>query len=51
MEIDAPIIMSSVTIFALISWWVTPESNWLPRERIEHFVESKGEGEVEETSR
>ncbi|RDW77973.1 amino acid transporter-like protein [Coleophoma crateriformis] len=38
----APIIMAGVTIFALISWWVTPESAWLPRDRIINFVESHG---------
>jgi hypothetical protein len=49
-SIDAPIIMGAVTVFALVSWWFTPENAWLPRERIEHFVESKGEGDVAETA-
>lgn len=40
----APVIMAIVTIFALISWWVVPESAWLPKERITHFVESQGVG-------
>lgn len=39
---DAPIIMSIVTIFALISYFVMPEEKWLPRTRISHFVDSKG---------
>lgn len=34
--------MAGVTIFALINWWVTPESAWLPRARIANFVESHG---------
>lgn len=41
-QIDAPIIMAAVTIFALISWWFTPSDAWLPKERISHFVESAG---------
>jgi hypothetical protein len=40
---DAPVIMGGVTIFAIISWWFTPEDAWLPKRRIQHFVESKGE--------
>ncbi|KAF3406619.1 Thiamine transporter thi9 [Talaromyces pinophilus] len=39
----APVIMGGVTIFAIISWWFTPEDAWLPKRRIQHFVESKGE--------
>ncbi|OXV08040.1 hypothetical protein Egran_04197 [Elaphomyces granulatus] len=38
----APIIMAGVTIFALISYWVTPEESWLPRDRISHFIQSRG---------
>jgi hypothetical protein len=34
--------MAGVTIFALISFWLTPEEAWLPRQRISHFVESEG---------
>lgn len=34
--------MAGVTIFALISYWVTPEEAWLPRNRISHFIDSKG---------
>lgn len=41
-DVDAPIIMAGVTIFALISYWVTPEEAWLPRNRISHFIDSKG---------
>lgn len=43
---DAPIIMAAVTIFALISYFVMPESAWLPRERITHFIDSKGASET-----
>ena len=38
----APVIMAIVTVFALISWWVVPESAWLPKDRITHFIESQG---------
>lgn len=43
--------MASVTIFALISYIVMPEESWLPRNRISHFIDSKGagDGRVEET--
>jgi hypothetical protein len=44
--LDAPIIMAGVTIFALLSWWLTPESGWLPKTRITHFIESTGEGDA-----
>lgn len=47
--IDAPIIMAGVTILALISYFVMPESAWLPRNRITHFIDSKGAGTVSET--
>ncbi|KAA8642997.1 putative amino acid permease [Aspergillus tanneri] len=48
----APIIMAGVTIFALISYMVMPEDAWLPRNRISHFIESKGVMEtVEEVGR
>jgi hypothetical protein len=46
MILDAPIIMAGVTIFALLSWWLTPESGWLPKTRITHFIESTGEGDA-----
>ncbi|OBT72264.1 hypothetical protein VF21_08175 [Pseudogymnoascus sp. 05NY08] len=42
----APIIMAVVTIFALISWWFTPTTAWLPKTRIANFIESKGEGDL-----
>ncbi|KAJ5597036.1 hypothetical protein N7450_003494 [Penicillium hetheringtonii] len=44
----APIIMAGVTIFALISYFVMPESAWLPRNRITHFIDSKGAVETVE---
>ncbi|RHZ53959.1 putative amino acid permease [Aspergillus thermomutatus] len=46
----APIIMAGVTILALISYFVMPEEAWLPRNRISHFIDSKGavSGTVEE---
>jgi amino acid transporter len=47
--LDAPIIMGGVTILALVSYFVMPESAWLPRNRITHFIDSKGAGTVTET--
>ena len=40
--------MAGVTIFAIISWWFTPESAWLPSERISQFMEKEElrEGEM-----
>lgn len=38
--------MAAVTIFALFSWWFTPDSAWLPKNRITHFIESTGEGDM-----
>jgi hypothetical protein len=34
--------MAGVTILALISYFVMPEDAWLPRNRISHFLDSKG---------
>lgn len=34
--------MCSVTILALVSYFIMPESAWLPRDRISHFIDSKG---------
>jgi hypothetical protein len=43
--------MVGVTIFALISYFVMPESAWLPSDRITHFIDTKGAVEtVEEIS-
>ncbi|KAK6820338.1 hypothetical protein RU639_007473 [Aspergillus parasiticus] len=48
----APIIMAGVTIFAIISYFVMPEEAWLPRNRISHFIDSKGaQATVEEVER
>ncbi|CAI7634255.1 uncharacterized protein N7487_008796 [Penicillium crustosum] len=35
----APIILGIVTIFALISWFFTPATAWVPRGRLSHPVE------------
>lgn len=43
--------MAGVTIFALISYFVMPEDRWLPRNRISHFIDSKGAAEVVEMDR
>lgn len=40
--LDAPIIMAGVTVLALISYFVMPESAWLPNDRITQFIDSKG---------
>ncbi|KAE9363418.1 amino acid transporter [Stipitochalara longipes BDJ] len=42
----APVILSIVTIFALISYFVIPESKWLPSARLAKFVESTGIAET-----
>lgn len=34
--------MAGVTILALISFFIMPEDAWLPRNRISHFIDSKG---------
>ncbi|KAE8310543.1 amino acid/polyamine transporter I [Aspergillus transmontanensis] len=48
----APIIMAGVTIFAIISYFAMPEEAWLPRNRISHFIDSKGaQATVEEVER
>ncbi|OGM44831.1 amino acid permease [Aspergillus bombycis] len=48
----APIIMAGVTIFAIISYFAMPEEAWLPRNRISHFIDSKGaQATVEEVDR
>ncbi|CAL5871426.1 uncharacterized protein PFLUO_LOCUS5676 [Penicillium psychrofluorescens] len=44
----APIIMAAVTILALVSYFVMPADAWLPRDRIERFVDSKGVRETVE---
>lgn len=36
----APIIMAIVTIFAVVTWWFTPEDKWLPSTRISHTLEA-----------
>nr|KMM67512.1 amino acid permease [Coccidioides posadasii RMSCC 3488] len=35
----APIILSGVTIFALVSYWIIPEEKWFPNARITKFVD------------
>lgn len=40
--------MGGVTILALVSYFVMPESAWLPRNRITHFIDSKGAVETVE---
>lgn len=32
--------MGTVTIFAVISWWLTPEEAWLSKRHIANFLES-----------
>lgn len=36
----APVIMAIVTIFAIISWWWIPASEWLPSQRIQKTLEA-----------
>lgn len=39
--------MSIVTIFALISYWFTPEDRWFPKQRITNFIKDGGVTESE----
>lgn len=41
--------MAAVTILALVSYFIMPEESWLPRNRISHFIDSKGVAGVQET--
>lgn len=41
--------MAGVTILALVSYFIMPESAWLPRNRITHFIDSKGAADATET--
>ena len=36
----APIIMAIVTVFAIATWWFTPEAQWLPSRRIKETLEA-----------
>jgi hypothetical protein len=38
---QAPVIWAAVTIFAVISWWVIPESRWLSRERTDKMLDNQ----------
>lgn len=38
--------MAGVTIFAILSWWFTPEDNWLSKKHISHFLEADGSAEA-----
>jgi hypothetical protein len=40
--------MAGVTILALISYFIMPESAWLPSARLAHFIDSKGAVETVE---
>ena len=41
--IDAPIIMAIITIFAILTWWFTPEDRWLSKQLIKHALEGSGD--------
>ena len=30
----SPVIFGAITIFAILSWWLTPKENWLPAARL-----------------
>lgn len=40
--------MAIVTIFALISYYVTPEEAWLPKARLVDFVQSTGTDSIQQ---
>ena len=31
---DSPVIFGSITIFGILTWWLTPEEKWLPAGRL-----------------
>lgn len=49
--LDAPVIMVIVTIFALLSWWFTPEDAWLSKQHIIHILETPGQTDVNRLSK
>ncbi len=46
-QIDAPVIMGIVTIFAILSWWFAPEDAWLSKQHITQILEVPGEGQID----
>jgi hypothetical protein len=30
----SPVIFGAITIFAILTWWATPEEKWLPNARL-----------------
>ncbi|KAL2072991.1 hypothetical protein VTL71DRAFT_10315 [Oculimacula yallundae] len=45
----APVIMGAVTIFAVLSWWFTPDDAWLSKKHITEILQIPGEGRNEES--
>ncbi|KAH7357221.1 putative amino acid permease [Rhexocercosporidium sp. MPI-PUGE-AT-0058] len=41
----APVIMGAVTIFALLSWWFTPDDAWLSKQHIVEILEIPAESQ------
>lgn len=42
---DAPIIMAIITIFALATWWFTPEEKFLSKQHIKQVLAASAEEE------
>lgn len=39
--------MPIITIFAIATWWFTPEEKWLSKEHIKQILETPWEGNAE----
>jgi len=46
--LQAPVILVAVTIFAVISWWIIPEEQWLSRQRTDKMLDTQQTDSVEE---
>lgn len=34
LDLDSPVIFGAITIFGIVTWWLTPEEKWLPAGRL-----------------
>jgi len=48
--LQAPVILVAVTIFAVISWWIIPEEQWLSRQRTDKMLDTQQTDSVAEDS-
>lgn len=47
----SPVIFGGISIFALITWWFTPEEKWLPNARLGKLKELEEEMNAARTGR